>query len=142
VLVVEDSLPNLKLLMMMTRSLGYEVAGLEHGGLCVEQFEAAARARTLAGLGSPSPDAPPGEGWPADLCLLDGSMPVLTGPETATRLRAMGVRIPLVAVTGNALDEDVRAFRQAGADEVLTKPVDRKKLQRVLDAYLNTHPQG
>jgi signal transduction histidine kinase len=103
ILVVEDSLPNLKLLMMMTRSLGYIVSGVEHGGLCVDLFEEAAR---LRGDNQPNSDnsiippinVSPGEGWPCDCILLDGSMPVLNGPMTAKHLRGMGVRIPIIGI--------------------------------------------
>jgi CheY-like chemotaxis protein len=132
VLVVEDSLPNLKLLMMMVRSLGYTVSGAEHGGLCVDQFEAAKRAREEAGLPAPGPDDPPGQGWPADCVLLDGSMPVLNGPQTATHLRGMGVRIPIIAVTGNALADDMQSFLDAGADMVLTKPIRIDAIKAIL----------
>jgi CheY-like chemotaxis protein len=39
---------------------------------------------------------------------------------TATRLlRERGLTLPIIGVTGNALEEDLEAFRQSGADEVL-----------------------
>lgn len=40
-----------------------------------------------------------------------------------------------VQVTGNALEEDVRDFIQAGADKVLTKPVSRQKLEKELSTF-------
>ncbi len=84
---------------MMTRSLGYVVQGVEHGGFCRDLFEEAQSARLATGLPVIDASSPPGEGWPCDVILLDGSMPVMTGPQTAAHLRGMGVRIPIIAVT-------------------------------------------
>jgi CheY-like chemotaxis protein len=54
----------------------------------------------------------------------------------ATRiLRGMGVRIPIVALTGNALTEDQNRFLEAGADHVIIKPIDSNHLRRVLSMY-------
>ncbi len=42
----------------------------------------------------------------------------------------------VLGVTGNALDEDVRAFTRAGADAVVTKPVSTARLAAVVHEYL------
>jgi CheY-like chemotaxis protein len=48
-------------------------------------------------------------------------MPIMTGV-TATRiLRERGYTLPIVAVTGNALAEDILAFREAGANDILVR---------------------
>lgn len=48
-------------------------------------------------------------------------MPVMDGV-TATRiLRAGGLSLPVVGVTGNALDEDIRSFIGGGANEILVR---------------------
>jgi len=57
------------------------------------------------------------------------------GYEATAALRAQGVPIPIVALTGNALDEDQRKFIQAGANEVLTKPVRRENIEDTLRHY-------
>ena len=52
---------------------------------------------------------------------------------SATRvIRSLGYSVPVVAVTGNALHEDTEAFRAAGADEVLSKPVNRQSLVKAM----------
>lgn len=62
-------------------------------------------------------------------------MPVMDGM-TATRiLRSAGITIPIVGVTGNTLEEDVKAFLAAGANEILPKPVSAAKLEKVLRDY-------
>lgn len=62
-------------------------------------------------------------------------MPVLDGYQATSQLRAMGVRIPILGVTGNALAEDRETFARAGADDVMCKPVDRARLQTVLNVH-------
>jgi len=47
----------------------------------------------------------------------------------------MGIRIPILALTGNALAEDQRKFITAGANVVLTKPVTGVVLQHALAEY-------
>ena len=62
-------------------------------------------------------------------------MPVLDGFAATRQLRSMGVTIPIVAVTGNALKEDRELFRQAGVDAVLTKPLQMLLLRQTLQKY-------
>lgn len=54
-------------------------------------------------------------------------------------LRCHGLTVPVVAVTGNALSEDVSAFKAAGAECVLTKPINRALLVQALKTHLPTH---
>lgn len=61
-----------------------------------------------------------------DLMLLDMNMPGMDGYEVTRRTRMMGGRmaqLPIVALTADVMDEDVRAFRRAGADGHLPKPL-------------------
>ena len=78
----------------------------------------------------PTPSVPASLLLPSDCS--DGNMPVMDGLELTRRLRAGGVRAPIVAVTGNALQEDQAAFIEAGASAVLTKPSTTAKLQETL----------
>jgi CheY-like chemotaxis protein len=50
----------------------------------------------------------------------------MNGVVATQLLRHAGIRLPIIAVTGNALAEDVQAFMMAGAEAVLTKPVRRQ----------------
>jgi CheY-like chemotaxis protein len=71
--------------------------------------------------------------------LLDGSMPVLSGYQAARILRHIGVTLPIIGVSANALAEDRRAFIAAGADAFVSKPVDMQALTELL-WDVQTHP--
>jgi CheY-like chemotaxis protein len=64
--------------------------------------------------------------------LLDGAMPVLSGYQAARILRYIGVTLPIIGVSANALAEDRRAFITAGADAFVGKPVDMQALTELL----------
>lgn len=53
-------------------------------------------------------------------------MPVMNGIESTSIIRSRGYTVPVIAVTGNALQEDQAAFQAAGANHVLTK-VNRER---------------
>ena len=55
------------------------------------------------------------------LVLMDKEMPVMDGHEATRQLRSMGVKTPIVALTGNALTTDREVFFEAGVDDFQTK---------------------
>ena len=62
----------------------------------------------------------------------------MEGPEAAQRIRAMGYTGIIIALTGNALEEDVRVFLDKGANAVMTKPLDKDEFKRqVLHQFAN-----
>ena len=67
-----------------------------------------------------------------DLILMDMRMPGLSGLETTERLRANGVRTPVVALTANAFEDDRRACLAAGMDDFLVKPLTPDALREAL----------
>lgn len=73
-----------------------------------------------------------------DLVLMDVQMPVMDGLEATRRIRAEvagGARIPIVGLTASAMKEQVEACRAAGMDDVLAKPLERDRLEAVLERY-------
>jgi two-component system sensor histidine kinase/response regulator len=65
-------------------------------------------------------------------------MPVMDGLEATRRIRAEvtgGARIPIVGLTASAMKDQVEACRAAGMDDVLAKPLDRDRLEAVLERY-------
>lgn len=64
-----------------------------------------------------------------DCILLDSVMTDMHGPETAMKIRTeLGFNKPIIAVTGNTLQEDIDHLLQCGVDKVLTKPISRENL--------------
>ncbi len=72
--------------------------------------------------------------------LCDISMPELDGYETARRIRnqAWGKDLLLIALTGYGQEEDKQQAKQAGFNNLLTKPVDLNELINLL-ATLETN---
>lgn len=69
-----------------------------------------------------------------DLILMDANMPVMDGIEAVRRIRARGLAgdAPVHMLTANAFADDVDRYLAAGADGVLTKPIQIELLFAVL----------
>jgi signal transduction histidine kinase/CheY-like chemotaxis protein len=78
-----------------------------------------------------------------DIVFMDMRMPEMDGLEAARAIRAIGgewARIPIVALTANAFADDVKACRDAGMDEFISKPMRKKVLIEKLALLLSDHP--
>ncbi len=74
-----------------------------------------------------------------DLILMDIQMPVLNGYEATRQIRSMNSeisKIPILAMTANAFDEDKKLAFEAGMNEHITKPIKIDVLQNILSKYL------
>ena len=63
------------------------------------------------------------EGDDFHVILMDYQMPIMDGPTASNAIREMGSEAVIVGVTGNVMPEDVRFFKQNGANAVLAKPL-------------------
>jgi CheY-like chemotaxis protein len=70
-----------------------------------------------------------------DLILMDMRMPGMSGLEAAERVRRLGVRTPMVALTANAFEEDRHACLAAGMDDFLVKPLTPDALRAALGRW-------
>ncbi|MCU7834554.1 MAG: transporter substrate-binding domain-containing protein [gamma proteobacterium symbiont of Taylorina sp.] len=74
-----------------------------------------------------------------DLILMDIQMPEMDGYEATRQLRKKFefIDLPVIAMTANAMLEDIEKSHQAGMDEHISKPVDPLKLYHILSRYLD-----
>ncbi len=72
------------------------------------------------------------------LILMDVQMPVMDGYEATRIIREMNKDIPIIALTANAMREDIEKTKLAGMNEHLNKPIDVEKLFETLRKYLSS----
>jgi signal transduction histidine kinase/DNA-binding response OmpR family regulator len=71
-----------------------------------------------------------------DIIFMDHMMPRMDGIETTERLRSMGYRAPIVALTANALAGNDVLFKSKGFDDFISKPIDIRQLNAALNHYV------
>ena len=112
-LVVDDSLPNRKMLVRLLERAGHTCLSASNGQEAVEIMDA----DFTAAKHDQNYD-------PIDSILMDYEMPVLNGPDATKILREKGYsNVTIIGVTGNVLVDDINFFTSAGANKVLPKPV-------------------
>ncbi len=73
-----------------------------------------------------------------DAILMDIQMPEMDGYEATRVIRhQMNGTLPIIALTANAMQQDIDACLNAGMDDHVSKPIRKEKLLEVLDKYLN-----
>jgi PAS domain S-box-containing protein len=75
-----------------------------------------------------------------DLVLMDVHMPVMDGMEATRRMRAQGLQIPIIALTGNVMKDDEDSCRAAGYSGFLAKPIRMQTLLSTIAEQLNQRP--
>lgn len=112
VLAAEDNPANRRVLEVLLGPAGVDLTFAENGAIALGELE---RGRF-------------------DLVLMDANMPVMDGIEAVRRIRAesMAPDTPIYMLTANAFAEDVERYMAAGADGVLTKPIQIDRLFAVL----------
>jgi signal transduction histidine kinase/CheY-like chemotaxis protein len=123
VLLAEDNRINQQIARAMLEGAGCAVTIASNGKVAVEQWLA----------------------HPYDLVLMDCQMPELDGFEATRQIRARetaeGVRVPIVALTANAMAGDRERCIAAGMDDYVSKPFTRAALTAVLDRWTGRAPQ-
>ncbi|MDF1875909.1 ABC transporter substrate-binding protein [Sulfurimonas sp. SAG-AH-194-I05] len=72
-----------------------------------------------------------------ELILMDLQMPLMNGYEATTLIRKQNTHIPIIALTANAMVEDVKKTKKVGMDAHLAKPLDVSNFYTTLLAYLS-----
>jgi two-component system, sensor histidine kinase and response regulator len=123
-LIVEDNAVNQKVALRMLSALGYHAEVAADGRAAL----AALRRRRYA------------------LVLMDAQMPEMDGMQTTRLIRqaqAAGeegfpARLPIIAMTANAMPGDREACLDAGMDDYLAKPVRQQALRNMLNRFLRS----
>jgi PAS domain S-box-containing protein len=122
ILLAEDNDINRMLVTAMLERCGQQVEIAEDGGVAARMVEAAAHA-----------------GRAYDLVLMDVQMPHCDGYEATRRIRRAGFsadKLPIVALTANAYEDDVKEAWEAGMQSHLAKPLAFKDLVATLHRWL------
>ena len=121
VLVAEDNAVNQLVIRTLLLQVGAEVHIVDNGQRAVQAWEESA--------------------W--DIILMDVQMPVMDGPSATAAIRERELRsgrrrTPIIALTANAMAHQQAAYRAAGMDGVVTKPIDVENLFSAIDKVLDS----
>lgn len=76
-----------------------------------------------------------------DLILMDFMMPHMNGPDATLLIKQIAAEqhfpVIIIGVTGNGLPEDIKAFHDHGADEVMVKPLEFDRFMQYLQNHIH-----
>ncbi len=126
VLLVEDIELNMEIAQCMLEDEGAEVTPAVNGQEAVDAFS-----------GNP-PDT-------FDMIIMDIMMPVMDGITAAKTIRAMdrpdAKKIPIIAMTANAYEEDIQKTHDAGMNAHLSKPIDIDLMLKTLTMFYSANQE-
>ena len=121
ILLAEDVVINAEIMKELLGIKGARIEHAENGRIALEMFAAS-------------------EVNHYDAVLMDIRMPEMDGLEAAEKIRLLdrpdSARVPIIAMTANAFDEDVQRSLQVGMNAHLSKPVDPERLYQTLEELI------
>lgn len=127
ILLAEDNELNREIAEELLQGSGALVESVENGSLAVQRVE----------------QCPPGY---YNMILMDIHMPVMDGLTATKKIRSLpdadAAKIPIIAMTADAFEENIRKCRMAGMNAHIAKPVDPQKLLAVIRHYRDEKSEG
>ena len=123
ILLVEDNELNIEIAKIILEEEGFVVDIAQDGIFAVDKVK----------------NATPGQ---YDLVLMDIQMPIMNGLEATKKIRSLEAenpempRLPIIAMTANAFEEDRRTALDAGMDEHITKPINIATLKSTIARFI------
>ena len=119
ILLVEDNQINQFVALSLLAKLGYDAEAVSNGQEAINAIKAKSY----------------------DLVLMDCQMPVMNGYEATAIIRrsppdVLNAKIPIIAMTANAIKGDEIKCKKAGMDDYITKPVEPEKLAVIINKWL------
>jgi CheY-like chemotaxis protein len=119
VLIVEDSADCRHLLERVLQLAGVEPTAVDNGLAAITALTIASRSKR-----------------PFDCILMDVQMPGMSGIDATRRIRDLGHRVPIVAISASLISEVRQKCSNAGCDSHLSKPFDRHALLDAIGAVM------
>lgn len=121
ILLVEDNEINREIATELLQELGYVIDTAPDGSVAVEKMQ----------------QARPGD---YDVILMDIQMPVMNGWEAARAIRGLSdpalAKIPIIALSANVFESDLRRSAESGMNAHLAKPMDVAEVQKTIEEFL------
>ena len=117
ILIVDDNSLNIKVANKILKEFNLDIDSCESGFECIDKIE---------------------DNNTYDLILMDIMMPKMGGVETFKKLKQIdNFNTPVVALTADAIEGKANKYLEVGFNAYLSKPIDKKELNKVLDNILN-----
>ena len=121
ILLAEDNDLNWEIAQELLSGLGLELEWAEDGQICLDKFQT-----------SPA-------GY-YDAILMDIRMPKMNGYETTRAIRALdrtdAASVPIIAMSADAFEEDIRKCMESGMNAHVAKPIDMKEVTKILRKFI------
>lgn len=119
ILLVEDNRINIMVLTIMLKKVGYNIDTAFNGAEALEKLKVT----------------------PYDLVFMDLQMPIMGGLEATRIIRdsksdVLNHKVPIIAMTANVLKGDRKTCLDAGMDDYIPKPINKKIVLSALDKWL------
>ena len=119
ILLVEDNITNQEIVVGLLEGSGINIDIASNGAKALDMYRS-------------NPDK-------YEFILMDLQMPIMNGFEATKIIRdtESGKNIPIIALTANAMEEDIEKTKSVGMNEQLTKPIEIDKLYETLLKYIS-----